>query len=209
MKLPQIALDMDGVLVGFHSSLLETYNQRFDPKLSYIDLDGDFETLGSEVANRLKSIFNEKGFFKELQPLPNAINIATRLTDLYSVVICTAPARDLDGLVNPFSAAEKYEWIRHYLPTYTNSAFITMSKYLVAVDMLVDDYPGNIVKWCDKHPKGIGYLVDQPWNQKFIHCNNNIVRGSLEDVINFIDAFWCESRGGFHYRLEELKQWQT
>lgn len=208
--LPKVGLDLDGVLVSFHDALINTYNQRYNGNLSINDLDGELENLGSDLLKKVVEIFNEPNWFIDLLPLPDAINIVSNYVDLeYEVMICTAPARDLNGLTNPSSASEKFLWIRRWLPFWANNVIITRHKALIDVDILIDDTGHNIVNWCKEHPNGIGYLVDQPWNRNFNSFAHNAVRGSLENSIKFIKQFWCQERGKFVYRLDELQNWKN
>ena len=208
MKAPTIALDLDGVVVDFYGALVLTYNERYGENLSLDDIDCDLETLGPEVSSKLIAIFNEEDWFHNLKPLPNAINIVGSYPTLgYRVIICTAPARDLDGLINGKSAAEKFVWIHEHLPFWGNDVIITKHKKMVEADIIVDDTPANIINWCQEHPEGVGYLIDQPWNAKWRNYPHNAVRGSLEDVSRFIKRFWCHNRGKFVYRYDELANW--
>ena len=208
LRLPRIALDLDGVIADFFQKLLEEYNKRYQQKLSVSDIDCELENLGPDVVKKLIEIFNEPQFFLNLEPLPNAINTVSRYPDLgYQTTICTAPAR-INGLINGRTAAEKFDWIRKYLPFWANDVIITKHKKLVDVDIIIDDAPPNILSWCGEHPKGIGYLVDQPWNKKWTRFPLNAVCGKLEDVTTFINEFWCQDRGCFIYRLDELKPWK-
>lgn len=209
---PKIALDLDGVVVNFHQKLVDVYNERFPPekgekKLTTKAIDCDLESLGTDVSRRLIQIFNEDGYILNLEPLPDSIHIVSQFQDLnYDVTICTAPARDLNGIINPTSAAEKFHWIREHLPFWANKVIVTKHKEIVGTDMLIDDYAFNIINWCKENPNGIGYLIDQPWNKKFRHYPSNAVRGTLAGVSTFIDKFWCRERGQFAYRLEELQE---
>lgn len=209
MKTPKLILDIDGVIASFHSPLILEYNKRYLGNLNINDIDCELETLGPELYTKLVGIFNEPNWFLNLEPLPNAINTASSFIDLnYSVTICTAPARDLTGFTNPGSAAEKYVWIRKWLPFWANNVIITKSKELVFGDMLIDDTGHNIVNWCREHPNGIGFLLDQPWNKNFTQYPSNSVRGNLEDVSTIIRKFWCSERTRLVFRLDELLAWR-
>lgn len=207
-KLPSVALDLDGVIVNFHQKLIDVYNTKYpDETLTVCDLNCEIESLGPELAPKLLEIFNSKGWFSALEPLPNAISLAMNLLDLgYEVTVCTAPARDKDGKINPFSFSEKVEWMHRWLPFWTNNMVITKHKEVVQADILIDDTGHNIINWCGKNENGIGYLIDQPWNRNFIKYPTNSHRGTFQDVAAFVDKFWCRKRGQFIYRLDELNQ---
>lgn len=206
---PSLAIDLDGVVVNFFDELLRIYNTEVEENLSIDSIDYDFEILPVDVSNRMREIFNREGYFESLEALPNAINILNKFRDLgFPSIICTAPARDLNGLINGRSAAEKYNWVQKHLPAWGNDVMITKDKYYTNTNMLIDDFPPNISLWCAANPAGVGYLIDQPWNKRFSHYPPNAVRGPLERVISFVDKFWCEERRIFAYRLEELRSWR-
>jgi len=210
VKLPKVGLDLDGAVVNFHQSVIDEFNSRHPGyNLKVNTLSCEIETLDPELVPKLLCIFNEKGWFLGLKPLPNAISIVSSFVDLgYDVTVCTAPAR-ADGKINPYSASEKITWMHQWLPFWANNMIITKHKEIVGVDILIDDTGYNIINWCRENPDGIGYLVDQPWNQTFTKYPTNSVRGDLKGVPSFIDKFWCRKRGRFIYRLEELKpKWQ-
>jgi len=207
--LPKILLDLDGVVVNFHQKLIDVYNQRYpeSKKLTVNDIDCEIETLGPDLAHKLIGIFNEKDWFIDLEPLSNSIRTVLSFADLgYDVTVCTAPARDLDGIINPGCASEKYIWMQKYLPLWANNMIITKHKEVVRTDIIIDDTGYNIINWCRENPDGVGYLIDQPWNKRFNNYPTNSTRGTLEGVTTFIDKFWCRKRGKFIYRLDELNQ---
>jgi 5'(3')-deoxyribonucleotidase len=188
--------------------LIETYNKRHNKNLSIKDIDCELEKLPPDVYREVISIFNESGWFLNLEPLPDAIQLVSRFVDLeYEITICTAPARDLNGMINGKSAEEKYTWLKQKLPFWANNAIITKYKEIIGVDLLIDDTGYNIINWCRRHQDGVGYLVDQPWNQNFTDLPTNAVRSSLKNVSNFIEKFWCKDRGIFVFRFNELLDW--
>lgn len=213
--LPSLAIDLDGVIVSFFEEVLKDYNALPEVKsgtvapLSIDQIDYDFELLGEETVARLRAIFNAPGFFLKVKPLPNALNLMLKFKDMgFPSIICTAPARDQQNRINGRTAHEKYDWVQQHLPPWGNDVMITKDKFYAGTDMLIDDYPPNITLWCKSNPDGIGYLIDQPWNKNFKHYPPNCVRGHLEGVLSFVDKFWCEERGVFAYRLEELQAWR-
>jgi len=213
--LPSLAIDLDGVVADFNTAMLGDYNALPEvqagtvPGLLMSQLNYNFEQLDPAIFTRLRTIFNTPGFFLKLKPLPNAIEILTRFRDNgFPSIICTAPTRDHNNLINGKSADEKFSWVQQHLPLCGNDIMVTKDKFYTGTDMLIDDYPPNITLWCEQNPNGVGYLVDQSWNQGIKHYPINCARGSLAQVLTFIDDFWCETRGIFAYRLDELEAWR-
>lgn len=208
-KQPRIALDLDGVIANFHQELVRVYNSLYEDNLSIEDFDGDFETLEHSIYERLIHIFNEPEFFKNLRPLPGVIEHISKYSDYgFEVIVCTAPARRLTGLINGLTASEKFDWIQKWLPFWGNDVVITKHKYLVKADILVDDMPANIVTWCEENPNGIGLLIAAPWNRNFMHLPNNAILGELADILNIVEKFWCLERGQLVFRYDELAHWR-
>ena len=133
-NLPKVALDLDGVIVNFHQKLIDVFNERYPDhrKLTVEDINCEIEALGPDLAPKLLGIFNEEEWFLNLKPLPNAISTVSSFVDLgYDVTVCTAPARDSNGRINPGSASEKFVWMNKWLPIWANNMIITKHKELV------------------------------------------------------------------------------
>lgn len=211
MRLPKILLDLDGVLADFYQQLADYYNQRYNASITVEDFnDFEFERcFPIETVERLIEIFNEPGYFINLPVIPHAKEIASQFSTLgYQVKICTAPARKLDGFLNGQSAEEKFDWVAKHFPYWANSITVTQEKEDVQGDMLIDDSPVNISKWCARNKDGIGYLIDRPWNRPFKNYPLNCIRGDLLNVSKFVDSYWCSERDKFILRADELRQCQ-
>lgn len=202
---------MDGVVVNFFQKLIAVYNERYpDDQLTLEDINCELEQLGPERADRLIGLFNEPGWFLNLRPLPGTINIVSHYASAgYNIVICTAPARYPNGSINGNSAAEKFEWIQNHLPVWGRQVIITGNKEHVDGDIFIDDTPSQIIKWCDVHPNGIGVLIDQPWNSRWIDLPRNALRADLQDVGSIMSHFWCKDTERFAYRVHELRNWKN
>jgi len=209
--LPKIVLDLDGVVVGFFQKLVAMYNKRYsnDP-LTLDDINCELEQLGPERAERLIGMFNEPGWFLDLEPLPGAINtISHYINGGYQIVICTAPARYTDGRINGTSAAEKFVWIQEHLPMLGNRITIAQHKEDVNGDLFLDDTPYQVINWCESNPGGIGVLIDQPWNKRWVNLPGNATRANLEDIGRIVADFWCSETGRFAYKVCDLRNWSS
>ena len=188
MAVAVIACDLDGTINLFLEKVVEVYNQRYQPPIALTDFKAfRFEECFSEtIVGRLINIFNEKGFFEEIPPTPGALEVIERLhQNEYHIEIVTALPRN----INPQVAAEKVTWVVKHLPYLYENITITKNKYLVKADMLVDDTFLNIQQWCVHHPHGVGFLINQPWNEKYTHLPQNAVRGSILDLPNFLEQY--------------------
>lgn len=201
MIFPTIALDLDGVVVDFHQPVVDEFNRRYQESKTLKDFDF-IEGLPPKVVD----IFCEEGWFEALKPLPGSIATISKHLDLgHRVVICTAPTRANDGYISSFSAKEKFDWATHYIPALASDVIIARNKEMVSADILADDTPYNITRWCEKHPDGLGVLVDQPWNKSWDKLPENAIRADIADIATLIERFWCQKRGKLIYRLDELR----
>lgn len=84
----------------------------------------------------------EKGFFRELLPMPGAINFVQRIIkfDNFDIYIATQPVAK-----NSESYKEKVEWISEHFPVLLDKIVMTQNKLLLKGDFLIDDN----AKWRD------------------------------------------------------------
>lgn len=211
MLLPKIILDLDGVVVQFFQKLIRIYNLRHsDDPLTLSDINCELEQLGPGRSERLIAMFNEPGWFLDLEPLPGAINTITHYANAgHEIVVCTAPARFPEGKINGTSAAEKFTWIQKNLPIVGNKIIITQNKDSIKGDLFIDDTPYQVINWCKENPEGIGLLVDQPWNKRWVNLPGNATRANLSDIGRIVSAFWCSDTGRFAYRTCDLRAWTS
>jgi len=183
-----VALDMDGCIADFIGHLFREVERRHGLLLNASDVHHPDlgEVYGWREYDRMRAIFNEQGFFAEIEPYPGAIEAVEALLDAgHHVEICTSPTaiRGPDGVkrINPYCLTEKIEWIARYLPKLAKHVTVTKAKWLVAADYLVDDADYNILPWCERYPDRIGLVVDQPWN-RWIALPKNARRMTIHDL---------------------------
>ena len=133
---PRVLFDMDDVIVDFLGGLLENFNYKYGTNFSKKDVDvWNLEhTLGSNVWG----IMNEPGFFLNLKPKGNSIEIIKRIIDNgFDVLIVTA--------CDPDAYKEKLEWIKHHMPYFNKGRLIPCSeKSVIWGDILIDDKIANL-----------------------------------------------------------------
>lgn len=110
-------------------------------KIIYIDLDDTLaDYSNSAKVNKLNpdKAKHIKGFFKNLKPLPNAIESYDLLSKYFNVyILSTAPWSNPDSLV------EKMEWVQKYLPNAYKNVIFSHHKELNIGDYLIDDSKKN------------------------------------------------------------------
>jgi len=126
-----LLIDMDEVLVDFVGSpRLKNWGGEYAPIQMY-----------------------EKGFFKELKPIPGAIDAINSLisSNFYDIYICTQPVAR-----SPHSYSEKIEWIAKYIPDLIDKVIMTQNKNIIKGDILIDDNQ----KWANFGGKFIHFVPE-------------------------------------------------
>lgn len=203
-----LSFDLDSVLASFLENIIQIYNSRFNAVLTAEDFKhyAFADSFGQEVADRIVAIFHEPGFYKDLIPLPGALETVDELLARgHTIEIVTAPP----STHSPHAAGEKIEWVSKWFPALAKNVTVTKNKFYVATDMLIDDYAHNIEKWCKSNSSGLGFLVNQPWNKSYDYMPHNSVRGKITMLPDLIDYFYCPLRKVFGYRIDDLKSWNT
>ena len=109
-------------------------------KILYIDMDGvlcDFD--GAVNAHPLRNKYKNRkdcipGIFKDLKPLPGAIEAFEYLWDVFDVyILSTPPWRNPDGWIH------KKEWVEKHIPKAKRRLILTHHKNLNKGDYLIDD----------------------------------------------------------------------
>lgn len=97
-----------------------------------------------------------RGFFRNLKPMPGAIESYNHLAKHFNVYLLTTCPWS-----NPYACVEKFEWVKEYLPNAYKNLIISHHKELNMGDYLIDDSTFNgaaeftgkhIQIWSDEFP---------------------------------------------------------
>ncbi|XP_038136020.1 5'(3')-deoxyribonucleotidase, mitochondrial-like [Cyprinodon tularosa] len=142
----RVLVDMDGVLADFEGGFLRKYRARYpdDPFVPLDDRRGfwvssQYGQLRSDLCEKAISIWESKGFFIDLDPLPGGVEAVKEMArmDDTDVFICTSPIKHYKHC--PY---EKYAWVeKHFGPNFLEQVILTRDKTLIAGDLLIDDKP--------------------------------------------------------------------
>lgn len=160
----RIIFDMDEVITQFLKKLLSVYNERYNTNLMINDI------FNWQFTDDFHKIFQEKGFFEDLEPYPKAIETIQDLKeDGFDIIIATDAGGD------PEIAYSKLKWIDEYMPFINRQkeVIITGSKHLINADLIIDDSPIHL----ESFPL-LKIAIDRPYNRKvqekcFRIYNNN------------------------------------
>lgn len=200
-------LDMDGVIADFIGKLLKIYKERYGVSYTHADVTHFMfeKCFDKATADKMYPLFNEPGFFADLEKIQHADETVTALLGLGHVEICTTPPKVHSGdnasrasvekktrSLNHYSVADKLVWINDHFPQLSKHVTLTGKKHLIRGDVLIDDGMHNIKPWCGAHPKGLGLVVEQPWNVNE-PIPSNAIRVPLRDSAKVIED-WLKRR---------------
>lgn len=153
----RLLLDMDGVLCDLVSKWFSIYNKEHDDALRLEDMR---EWGPHRYARKGKLIYrylSEPGFFRDLAPIPGAIDGVRQLLDWgHDVVIVTAAKR---------GHADKLQWVREHLPFLDlHNVVFAHRKELVRGHLLFDDAPHNLTAFASY---GLPVAMAYTYNQRY------------------------------------------
>lgn len=131
-------------------------------KTIYIDMDNTLANYSKSAKeqgldpNKAKHVI---GFFRNLEPMPDAIESYNKLDKYFNVyILSTAP------WTNPQSLVEKVEWIKEHIPRAYKNIIFSHHKDLNIGDYIIDDSKHNGVdKFKGEHIQ-IGTARFPNWN---------------------------------------------
>ena len=116
-------------------------------KTLYIDMDGvlaDFDAKAALAPKHIKQKYGDNlhrvpGFYRDLKPLPGAIEAFNKLCEHYDVYIASTPSWS-----NPSCWIDKRLWVQQYIGQNAYKKLIlTSNKGILKGDYLIDDNTWN------------------------------------------------------------------
>lgn len=155
-KLP-IWIDMDEVICDFLGKLLIVYNQIYNKNIKISDIKK--WSLKQYIGKEGIELFKQPGFFADLQPIQNSLEIINKLLkEDKEIFIISSPT-------NEHCVFDKYQWIKNNLPSFPIGNLVLVGNkgdLLTKIDdgILFDDNVDYLMKF-----KGISVCMDMPYNQ--------------------------------------------
>ncbi|QUH21784.1 5' nucleotidase, NT5C type [Alkaliphilus sp. B6464] len=177
---PRILLDMDDVIVDFLGAIVKILNDRNCTNYT-IDQCKTWN-LAEHYGEESISIMKEEGFFLNLRPKNDSIEVIKRmyLCGKYDIRIVTASM--------PNAYKEKLKWIRKHMPFFNEKHFVSCNdKSSVWGDILIDDAEHNLIDFAEI---GEGIIYDMPHNQGVSGCFRVFNLKDAEDYIE--DIFYSK-----------------
>lgn len=132
---PRIAIDMDEVIADPISKFIKLYNRDFGVPLDLKIHPGNevYQHVPEHAKMKLWEYINEKGFFRDLDVMPDSVEVIKALQDKYEVFIVSA------AMEFPNSLQDKYEWLADHFPFISWQNIIFCGLKIVNVDIIIDD----------------------------------------------------------------------
>jgi len=167
-QLENIALiDMDGTLADYTKSVKQYMEMIKSPEET--DSDDYDHSNKPWVKNRSDLIKSLPGFWSNLEK----INVGFRVLEAIVQVGFTPHVLTKAPKNHTNACTEKMDWCRKHLPDV--GVTITEDKGLTYGKILFDDWTPYMLRWLEWRPRGLGIMLNQPWNVGFKHPNVFIV----------------------------------
>lgn len=139
----KILIDMDNVTANLMKKWVSVYNQRFDGTLTAEEVtDWQMHLFAPKCSpTEFYNIIGEPGFFANLEIMPNAVEVASRLvTAGHELFFVTATPYN-----NPTGGFDKCNWVQQHFPFIGRDGVIQAhKKQMIVGDVLFDDSPKNL-----------------------------------------------------------------
>lgn len=136
-----IFVDMDEVIADTYGAHIEIYNEEFNAQLTSEQCMGnDVWTIVPEAhQDSIRKHATRRGFFRNLKPLPDSIDVLKKLSEKQEVYIASA------AMQFPNSLEEKSEWLDEHLPFISwQNRILCGHKHILKGDVLIDDRSFNL-----------------------------------------------------------------
>lgn len=179
-----VGVDLDGVLADQVVDVLPRIKQRLGIDLSYNQITEFRLPLGdTDLAAEIRDAQLDESYLREMPAFAGAADIVSELRRTYRVVLITARPPASRDVTNAWLRVNHFEFdsIVHAVES---------KKSAHGLDVLVDDYTGNIAEFVAES-EGLGILLDRPWNrsdridlERWLGRGRAIVISSLDELPN-------------------------
>lgn len=182
-----IGVDVDGVLSNQIWGILPILKRKYGTQLTYEDITEWALPVGpSDLALEISQALRQREYLASMPVHPGARAMVDALYERHRVVVITARP--------PEATSATEDWLRANGFSFDEFVNVKESgKSAGAVDVLIDDFPGNIREHLSV-TNGKAVLVDQPWNrrrddlQAFIAEGRLLIAERLDQVFDLVEG---------------------
>ncbi len=157
-------------MARFLEELLDRYNHIYKTNIQ----EQDIKQWDLSCYPGMKELFLEPGFFKDLKPYPNTIEIIEQLyLEEFDIYICTNPMGNRNAM------RDKTIWMERNLPFLVRENFVLTPVKLFG-DVIFDDAPHYISDF-----PGCTIINDRPYN-KSVKASYRIYNNDFNKFYNII-----------------------
>lgn len=185
-----IAVDLDGVLVEQVKPVIEKLKEEIKGlKLCKCDIvEWEYPIGNTNIKVEIEKAEQEEEFIRQMPPIEGAVEALRQLSKKFNIVIATSRERCTDQW--------NRDWLdKHGLPFRLINT-CSEGKSLPNVDILIDDYIGNIEGFISSGPANKrAILFAQPWNHDIRSIYDLIASGrvkiahSWEAVLSILNTY--------------------
>ena len=139
-----IFVDMDDVIADTYGKHIDMYNEEFNEFLSLANIQSGevWQNVPEMRQDSIRRHARTDGFFRDLQPIKDSIEVMKELCQKHEVFIASA------AMQFPNSLREKSDWLDQYYPFITwQYRILCGHKYMLNGDLLIDDRSLNLDKF--------------------------------------------------------------
>lgn len=150
-----IAIDMDEVLADPITKFIHLYNRDYNTPLDLkVDAGKEvFEHMPPHCNHKWFDYINEKGFFRDLQPIAGSVEAIKTLQTKHEVFIVSAATEFRNSL------EDKFDWLEEHFPFITWENIMFCGRKIVNTEVMIDDRVKNFIGY-----KGRPLLFTSPHN---------------------------------------------
>lgn len=178
-----IGVDVDGVLANQIGNLIPVIKTRHGLSFKHQDFTEWDLQITPEVS--LKALIEEmqkiRKYVLEMPAISCGPKCVRRLIRKHRIIIVTARSPESDPWTKAWLEAQGI-----FYDEYSNTKEGEKQNAASKLDVLIDDYLGNVTKYLDQSD-GRAILFDQPWNQERTGLEQHFANGRLVVAHN-----WCE-----------------
>ncbi len=189
MQVRTIAVDVDGVLAEQVVPVLQKIKEKYGIRLSKEQItEWDYRIGDTDIKTEIELAEMEESFVKSMLPIEGCHQALERLASIFQVVVATSR--------HPVTDAWTKEWLETTGIKYDR--FVNTHKEgkgLLGVQVLVDDYIGNIEEFATSGSDSRhAILFSQPWNKDyhslkpFVSAKRVYIAADWKEAIRLIDS---------------------